>query len=90
LTPTTQDEIYHQQEHHQQTDNHRYQQQLEQLEQLIQTAAQLGYAMLSSPSDCRWGFDWESERDAGREMVLVPGLVRLGGGDGGGGGGGEG
>jgi hypothetical protein len=43
--------------------------------------------MLSSPSDCRWGFDWESERDAGREMVLVPGLVRLGGGGGGGGGG---
>jgi hypothetical protein len=41
--------------------------------------------MLSSPSDCRWGFDWESERDAGREMVLVPGLVRLGGGGGGGG-----
>jgi hypothetical protein len=43
--------------------------------------------MLSSSAGCRrWGFDWQAERDGEREMVLVPGLVRLGGGGGGGGG----
>jgi hypothetical protein len=48
--------------------------------------------MLSSSAGCRrWGFDWQAERDGEREMVLVPGLVRLGGGGvGGDDGGGEG
>lgn len=54
-------------------------QQSEQLEKLIWAGARFGYRLLSQPG--RWSFNWHAE--GGRELVLVPGLVRVGGDEGG-------